>query len=182
MKRHFPMTTVTQQPDRPEEFAELTVRVTFSELVTYQADSTFEVPVEIAHSPLAIRRYLAGVLDADDLADDCTYENTTSCEDRTVHEVQALETTADHWRSDGVRQIAIDRYMRAVRGPMTVWLAPGRKRPTGRCSVCDGLTLLRVGAKAALHYLAPDGEPCSGTGCSVAHRVDPEPSAANTTS
>ncbi|MEU9744829.1 MULTISPECIES: hypothetical protein [Streptomycetaceae] len=176
------MTATVHQTDESDEFTEIRVRVAFSELVTYQVDRDFEIPVEIAHSPRAIRQYLADELDPDDLADDCLYENTTSCEDRSVHEVHVLQTTADHWRSDGVRQIAINRYMRSVRGPMTVWLAPDRKRPTGRCSHCGHLTLLRIGALAALHRVPPAIEPCPGAGHLVAHRDSAQPPAPASTS
>ncbi|WP_424892362.1 hypothetical protein [Streptomyces sp. XH2] len=173
------MSTPTHATETVEEFTELRVCVTFSELVTYEAARTFEIPVAIAHSPRAIKRYLDEELDVDDLADDCTYENTAYCENRTVEEIEVLETTADHWRADGVRQTAINRYMSAVRGPMTVWLAPDRKRPTGRCTVCGALTLLRRGARAALH--PPGAEPCPGTGRPVASRNAPTPSTAHAT-
>ncbi|WP_055531351.1 hypothetical protein [Streptomyces graminilatus] len=164
------MTTAINQTYDTDEFTELRVKVAFSELVAYEADRTFEIPVSIAHSPRAIRQFIADELDPDDLADDCTYENTTSCEDRSIDEVRVLQTSADHWRSDGVRQIAINRYMRFVRGPMTVWLAPDRKQPTGRCTVCSRLTALRVGAKAALHRRPREIEACPGTGHLVAQR------------
>ncbi|RLU82040.1 hypothetical protein CTZ27_31295 [Streptomyces griseocarneus] len=163
--------------DDAEEFTELKARITFSELVTYEVERSFEIPVEIAHNPRAIRRYLDEELDPDELADDCTNQNLKSCEDREVEKIQALETTADHWRADGVTQEAIDRYMQSARGPMTVWLAPDRKRPTGRCTVCDGLTLLRLGARAVLH--PPGAEACPGTGRPVAHRDAPTPPTAH---
>lgn len=169
------MTATVHQTHEAEEFTEIRVRVAFSELVSYEVDRGFEIPVEIAHNPRAIRQYLADELDPDDLADDCVYENTTSCEDRSIDKVHVLQTTADHWRSDGVRQIAINRYMRSVRGPMTVWLAPDRKRPTGRCSRCGRLTLLRIGALAALHSVPPAIEPCPGVGHLVAQRDAPPP-------
>ncbi|MFF4534019.1 hypothetical protein ACFY1P_32720 [Streptomyces sp. NPDC001407] len=167
------MTTSPHATDTAEEFTELKARITFSELVTYEVERSFEIPVEVAHSPRAIRRYLDKELGPDELADDCTNENFDSCEDRTIEEIQVLETTADHWRADGVTQVAINRYMRSVRGPVTVWLAPGRKRPTGRCTVCTGLTLLRRGARAASHRPAPGAEPCPGTGGPVADRNAP---------
>jgi hypothetical protein len=161
------MNTVTD--DEPTGFTELTVRVRFSELVTYEVDRKFEIPAEIAHDRKAIRTYVHDLDVDDELADDCSNENFFSCEDRSIDSVQPLETTADHWLSDGVSRTAIKRYVEQVRGPFTAWLAPNRKRPAGLCATCRRTTGLRIGAKAALHRAA-DGTCCTGTGAPVLER------------
>jgi hypothetical protein len=57
------MTTAINQTYGTDEFTELRVKVAFSELVTYEADRTFEIPIAIAHSPRAVRQFIADELD-----------------------------------------------------------------------------------------------------------------------